>query len=80
MLAETCSGVAFYRPYQRVFDPFNLPEANPGGGEDRGLFRRARCRFRVSRPVEVPPRLLLAAPGPRMQDFAAAEVDTMALH
>jgi alkanesulfonate monooxygenase SsuD/methylene tetrahydromethanopterin reductase-like flavin-dependent oxidoreductase (luciferase family) len=36
--------------------------------------------FRLSRPVEVPPRLLLAVAGPRMQDFAAAEADTMALN
>jgi alkanesulfonate monooxygenase SsuD/methylene tetrahydromethanopterin reductase-like flavin-dependent oxidoreductase (luciferase family) len=36
--------------------------------------------FRLARPVDVPPKLLLGVAGPRMQDFAAAEADTMALN
>jgi hypothetical protein len=39
-----------------------------------------RAGFRLTRPVEVSPRLLVAVAGPRMQDFAAAEADTMALN
>lgn len=73
VLAETWNGVPFERPYQRVVETFRyvrqaLAGQKVGGG------------FRLARPVDVPPKLLLAVAGPRMQDFAAAEADTMALN
>ena len=80
VLAETWNGVAFDRPYQRVVDTLHFLRQTLAGekAEDRATVHGAG--FRLSRPVEVPPRLLLAVAGPRMQDFAAAEADTMALN
>ncbi|MDI6910588.1 LLM class flavin-dependent oxidoreductase [Nocardioides sp.] len=43
-------------------------------------YRRTVDAFRLSRTVDGPPKLLLGVAGPRMQDFAAAEADTMALN
>jgi probable F420-dependent oxidoreductase len=80
VLAEAWNGVAFDRPYQRVVDTLHFLRQTLAGekAEDRATVHGAG--FRLSRPVEVPPRLLLAVAGPRMQDFAAAEADTMALN
>ena len=73
VLAETWNGVPFERPYRRTVDTFRfirraLAGAKVGDG------------FRLARPVPTPPRLLLGVAGPRMQEFAAAEADTMALN
>ncbi|MBI2243419.1 MAG: LLM class F420-dependent oxidoreductase [Nocardioides sp.] len=73
VLAETWNGVAFARPFQRTVDTFRFVRRALAG-------ERVGAGFRLSRPVETPPSLLLGVAGPRMQDFAAAEADTMALN
>lgn len=80
VLAETWNGVRFERPYQRVVDTLRFLRQTLAGerADDQPTVHGAG--FRLARPVEVPPRLLVAVAGPRMQDFAAAEADTMALN
>ena len=73
VLAETWNGVPFDRPYQRTVDTFRFVRSALAGEKVGG-------GFRLARPVMDPPRLLLGVAGPRMQDFAAAEADTMALN
>ncbi|WP_036519050.1 LLM class F420-dependent oxidoreductase [Nocardioides sp. J54] len=73
VLAETWNGVPFERPYRRTVETFRFVRAALAG-------ERVGDGFRLARPVDVPPRLLLGVAGPRMQDFAAAEADTMALN
>ncbi len=73
VLAEAWNSVPFERPYQRVVDTFRFVRAALAGEKVGG-------GFRLARPVGVPPKLLLGVAGPRMQDFAAAEADTMALN
>jgi len=65
--------VPFERPHRRVVDTFRFVREALAG-------KRVGDGFRLARPVEAPPKLLLAVAGPRMQDFAAAEADTMALN
>lgn len=73
VLAETWNGVPFERPYQRTVDTFRFVRRALAG-------EKVGDGFRLARPVPEPPRLLLGVAGPRMQDFAAAEADTMALN
>jgi probable F420-dependent oxidoreductase len=73
VLAEAWNGVPFERPYRRVVDTLRFLRAALAG-------ERVGDGFRLARPVDVPPRLLVGVAGPRMQDFAAAEADTMALN
>jgi len=73
VLAETWNGVAFERPYRRTVETLRFIRGALAGEKVGG-------GFRLARPVETPPRLLLGVAGPRMQDFAAAEADTMALN
>lgn len=80
VLAETWNGVPFERPYQRVVDTLRFLRRTLAGEKAEDLPTVHGAGFRLTRPVEVPPRLLVAVAGPRMQDFAAAEADTMALN
>ena len=73
VLAETWNGVPFDRPFQRTVDTFRFVRRALAG-------ERVGDGFRLARPVLQQPRLLLGVAGPRMQDFAAAEADTMALN
>lgn len=73
VLAETWNGVSFEAPYQRTVETFRFVRRALAG-------EKVGAGFRLSRTVEVPPKLLLGVAGPRMQDFAAAEADTMALN
>lgn len=73
VLAESWNGVPFDRPYQRTVDTFRFVRRALAG-------EKVGAGFRLARPVTTPPKLLLGVAGPRMQDFAAAEADTMALN
>jgi probable F420-dependent oxidoreductase len=80
VLAETWNGAPFERPYQRVVDTVRFLRRTLAGEKAEDLPTVHGAGFKLARPVEVPPRLLVAVAGPRMQDFAAAEADTMALN
>lgn len=80
VVATSWNGVQFQQPYSRVVDTLRfLREVLRGEkASDRATVHGAG--FRLARPVEHPPKLLLAVAGPRMQALAAAEADSMALN
>ncbi len=74
-VVEDFNGIPFARPYTRVAQTLRFLRAvlHDGGRAPEGGFRLAR------RP-SVPPELVVAALGPRMQRLAAAEADGVALN
>lgn len=79
-IATTWNGMPFDRPYQRVVDTLHFLRQTLAG-EKAGDYETVHgAGFRLARPVATPPRLLIGVAGPRMQDFAAAHADTMALN
>lgn len=73
VVAQEWNGAQFRGAWSRTVETLRFVRAALAG-------ERLDNGFRLARPVAVPPRLLLAVAGPRMQDFAAAEADTMALN
>lgn len=74
------NGVPFERPYQRVADSLRFLRQTLAG-ERAGDYETVHGKgFRLMRPVETPPKLVLAALGPRMQELAATEADGVVLN
>jgi probable F420-dependent oxidoreductase len=80
-IVEDWNGIPFVKPYTRVANTLRflrstLTTGRPGrGGEELGA-----PGFRLARVPETPPKLMLAALGPRMQRLAKAEADCVVLN
>jgi probable F420-dependent oxidoreductase len=78
------NGIPFDRPYRRVAAVLRVLRATLAGGRAADVPEAAAVLgvtdFRLGRVPEVPPALVVAALGPRMQRLAAAEADGVALN
>lgn len=81
------NGIPFTRPHQRVADTVRFLRAvltrgrvDPGTPAAEAAERLGSHRFRLDRAPTTPPKLLIAALGPRMQQLAAAEADGVVLN
>ncbi|MGQ0483577.1 MAG: LLM class F420-dependent oxidoreductase [Pseudonocardia sp.] len=88
-VVQTWNGVPFNRPYSKVAHTLRFLRGVLAGeravaGEDSALGRATAALgvtdYRLGRVPEVPPALVVAALGPRMQRLAAAEADGVALN
>jgi probable F420-dependent oxidoreductase len=79
-VATTWNGAKFERPYQKVVDSLRFLRQVLAGEKADDYETVHGQGFKLARPVEVQPKLMLGVAGPKMQDFAAAEADTMALN
>lgn len=80
VIVEQWNGIGFERPYTRVADTLRYLRATLAGERAPDLETIRGGGFRLQRPPEIPPPLVLAALGPRMQELAAAEADGMMLN
>lgn len=79
-VAQSWNGAEFVRPYQKVVDTTRFLRQVLAGEKADDYETVHGAGFKLARPVETPPKLMLGVAGPRMQDFAAAEADAMALN
>jgi probable F420-dependent oxidoreductase len=80
-IVEGWNGIPFVKPYSRVKHTLRfLRGALTTGRADRGADELGSSGFRLTRVPAVPPRLTLAALGPRMQQLAKAEADGVILN
>lgn len=80
VIAQSWNGVPFERPYQKVADSLAFLRQVLAGGRADDFETVHAGGFKLSRPVATPPKLVVAALGPRMQRLAAAEADGMVLN
>jgi probable F420-dependent oxidoreductase len=80
-IVQDWNGIPFVKPYTRVANTLRfLRGALTTGRPERGA-EELGCRgFRLARVPAVPPKLMLAALGPRMQQLAKAEADCVVLN
>ncbi|WP_037081609.1 LLM class F420-dependent oxidoreductase [Pseudonocardia spinosispora] len=77
------NGIAFDKPYSRVVHTLRVLRAALSGQRASAAADSAKALgvdFKLGRPPEQPPALVVAALGPRMQRFAAAEADGVSLN
>jgi probable F420-dependent oxidoreductase len=81
-IVETWNGVPFVKPYSRVAATLRyLRTILTEGRADEAVAAELGTKgFRLNRIPAVPPTLLLAALGPRMQQLAKAEADGVVLN
>lgn len=80
-IVEDWNGVPFERPFRRVRDVLAfLRDALAGVRDGEAAGRLGLRGFRLAELPEVPPRLWLAALGPRMQHLAAEQADGVLLN
>lgn len=80
IIVENWNGVPFQRPYQKVVDTLRFLRETLGGERATDHETVHAAGFKLGRPVTTPPRLVVAALGPRMQDLAAREADGVVLN
>lgn len=80
VIVANWNGVPFERPYQKVADTLRFLRQTLAGERADDYPTVHGKGFVLARPVAVPPRLIVAALGPRMQELAAAEADGMCLN
>ena len=80
VIATSWNGARFERPYQKVVDTLHFLRETLAGEKASDYQTVHGAGFRLARTVATPPKLLLGVAGPRMQDFAAADADTMTLN
>jgi probable F420-dependent oxidoreductase len=81
-IVDGWNGLHFDKPYSRVRDVLRflrstLTTGRPDADSSRGL---GSSGFRLARVPDTPPKLLVAALGPRMQSLAQAEADGVILN
>lgn len=75
-IVEEWNGIPFVRPYTRVASVLRfLRETLTSSSSDASAAVLGSSGFRLARIPPVPPKLMLAALGPRMQRLAKAEAD-----
>jgi probable F420-dependent oxidoreductase len=80
-IVEGWNGIPFVKPYSRVANTLRfLRGALATGRPERGADELGSHGFQLARVPEIPPKLLLAALGPRMQRLAKAEADAVVLN
>jgi probable F420-dependent oxidoreductase len=80
-VVEGWNGIPFAKPYSRVANTLRfLRGALTTGRAERGAEELGSHGFRLTRVPAVPPRLLIAALGPKMQRLAKAEADGVILN
>ncbi|HEY4279706.1 MAG TPA: LLM class F420-dependent oxidoreductase [Conexibacter sp.] len=80
-VVEGWNGIPFAKPYSRVANTLRfLRGVLATGRAERGAEELGSKGFRLTRLPEVPPQLLIAALGPKMQQLAKAEADGVILN
>jgi probable F420-dependent oxidoreductase len=78
------NGIPFTKPYSRVAHTLRVLRVALAGERASAAGESAAALgikdFKLGRPPAVPPKLVVAALGPRMQRLAAAEADAVALN
>jgi probable F420-dependent oxidoreductase len=80
VIVANWNGIPFERPYQKVADTLRFLRQTLSGERADDYPTVHGKGFVLARPVPVPPRLIVAALGPRMQELAAAEADGVCLN
>jgi probable F420-dependent oxidoreductase len=81
VIVEDWNGAVFERPYTRISETLKFLRAAFAGATSSGDTVSFRSTgFRLVGPLPEPPRLVIAALGPRMQALAAARADGVALN
>jgi probable F420-dependent oxidoreductase len=83
-IVQGWNGIPFTKPYSRVAHTLRVLRAALSGQRASAAGESAAALgiedFKLARPPEQPPALVVAALGPRMQRLAAAEADGVALN
>ncbi|HEY4005663.1 MAG TPA: LLM class F420-dependent oxidoreductase [Pseudonocardia sp.] len=83
-IVEGWNGIPFTKPYSRVAHTLRVLRATLSGQRASTVAESAAALgiedFKLGRPPERPPALVVAALGPRMQRLAAAEADGVVLN
>lgn len=83
-IVQGWNGIPFDKPYSRVMHTLRVLRAALSGQRASAAGQSAEALgiedFKLARPPERPPALVVAALGPRMQRLAAAEADGVALN
>jgi len=81
VIVEQWNGIPFEKPYQRVRDTLRFLRSALSGDKVSECYETFSVRgFRLSRPVEVPPPIYLAALRPGMLRLAGREADGVILN
>ena len=80
LVAEQWNGQPFDRPFTRVRESLRFLRAVLAGERSDGATTFSSSGFRLEQPPAAPPKLVLAALGPRMQRLAAREADGVVLN
>lgn len=80
VIVSSWNGVPFERPYQKVADTLRFLREVLAGERATDRETVHAEGFKLLRPPAVPPQLIVAALGPRMQELAAAEADGVCLN